>query len=271
MRRMGGLRKYLPITYWTMLIGAISSAGIPGFAGFFSKDAIIEAVHHSPTPGATFAWLCVLSCVFVTAAYTFRMVFMAFHGKPRFDPHHPPHESPPVVTVPLVLLAIPSVLAGYLIGDFVFGDYFGDSLPPPDPNYFGIWQFIEHGLISLPFWLALAGIATAWLLYLRRPDLPARVANFFGPVYSLVERKYGFDELYSWLLAGGARNLGRGFWRGGDQAVIDGMMVNGSARLVGWFSGVVRLIQTGLLNTYAFLILFGILSGLSWVMWRYVR
>jgi NADH-quinone oxidoreductase subunit L len=271
MRRMGGLRPYLPITYWTMLIGAIASAGIPGFAGFFSKDAIIEAVHHSPTPGATFAWLCVLSCVFVTAAYTFRMVFMAFHGKPRFDPHHPPHESPPVVTVPLVLLAIPSVLAGYLIGDFVFGDYFGDSLPPPDPNYFGIWQFIEHGLISLPFWLAVAGIATAWLLYLRRPDLPARVANFFGPVYSLVERKYGFDELYSWLLAGGARNLGRGFWRGGDQAVIDGMMVNGSARVVGWFSGVVRLIQTGLLNTYAFLILFGILSGLSWVMWRYVR
>jgi NADH-quinone oxidoreductase subunit L len=271
MRRMGGLRKYLPITYWTMLIGAIASAGIPGFAGFFSKDAIIEAVHHSPTPGATFAWLCVLSCVFVTAAYTFRMVFMAFHGKPRFDPHHPPHESPPVVTVPLVLLAIPSVLAGYLIGEFVFGDYFGDSLPPPDPNYFGIWQFIEHGFVSLPFWLAVAGILTAAYLYLLRTDLPARIASFFGPVYSLVERKYGFDELYSWLLAGGARNLGRGFWRGGDQAVIDGMMVNGSARVVGWFSGVVRLIQTGLLNTYAFLILFGILSGLSWVMWRYVR
>jgi NADH-quinone oxidoreductase subunit L len=271
MRRMGGLRKYMPFTYWTMLIGAIASAGIPGFAGFFSKDAIIEAVHHSPTPGATFAWLCVLSCVFVTAAYTFRMVFMAFHGKPRFDPHHPPHESPPVVTVPLVLLAIPSVLAGYLIGDFVFGDYFGDSLPPPDPNYFGIWQFIEHGFVSAPFWLAFAGILTAAYLYLVRTDLPARIANFFGPAYSLVERKYGFDELYSWLLAGGARNLGRGFWRGGDQAVIDGMMVNGSARVVGWFSGVVRLIQTGLLNTYAFLILFGILSGLSWVMWRYVR
>ena len=271
MRRMGGLRRYMPFTYWTILIGAIASAGIPGFAGFFSKDAIIEAIHHSPTPGAGFAYFCVVACVFVTAAYTFRLVFMAFHGKPRFDAHHPPHESPPVVTVPLVLLAIPSVLAGYLIGDFVFGDYFGDALPAPEPNYFGIWQFIEHGLISLPFWLALAGIATAWLLYMRRPDLPARVANFFGPAYSLVERKYGFDELYSWLLAGGARNLGKGFWRGGDQAVIDGVMVNGSARLVGWFSGVVRLIQTGLLNTYAFLILFGILSGLTWVMWRYVR
>jgi NADH-quinone oxidoreductase subunit L len=271
MRRMGGLRRYMPFTYWTMLIGAIASAGIPGFAGFFSKDAIIEAIHHSPTPGAGFAYFCVVACVFVTAAYTFRLVFMAFHGKPRFDAHHPPHESPPVVTVPLVLLAIPSVLAGYLVGEVVFGDYFGDALPAPEPNYFGIWQFIEHGLTALPFWLAVAGIATAWVLYMRRPDLPARVANFFGPAYSLVERKYGFDELYSWLLAGGARNLGKGFWRGGDLAVIDGVMVNGSARLVGWFAGVVRLLQTGLLNTYAFLILFGILSGLTWVMWRYVR
>jgi NADH-quinone oxidoreductase subunit L len=271
MRRMGGLRRYMPFTYWTMLIGAIASAGIPGFAGFFSKDAIIEAIHHSATPGAGFAYFCVVACVFVTAAYTFRLVFMAFHGKPRFDAHHPPHESPPVVTVPLVLLAIPSVFAGYLIGHVVFGDYFGDALPAPEPNYFGIWEFIKHGFTALPFWLAVAGILTAAYLYLLRTDLPARIARFFGPAYSLVERKYGFDELYSWLLAGGARNLGKGFWRGGDLAVIDGVMVNGSARLVGWFAGVVRLIQTGLLNTYAFLILFGILSGLTWVMWRYVR
>jgi NADH-quinone oxidoreductase subunit L len=151
----------------------------------------------------------------------------------------------------------------------VFGNYFGESLPAPDPNYFGIWEFLEHGFTGLPFWLALAGIATAWYCYLRNPEMPARVARFFGPVYALVEKKYGFDELYSWLLAGGARNLGRGFWRGGDQAVIDGLMVNGSARMVGWFSGVVRLVQTGLLNTYAFLILFGILSGLTWMVWRY--
>jgi NADH-quinone oxidoreductase subunit L len=264
MRRMGGLRKYLPITYWTMLIGAIASAGIPGFAGFFSKDAIIGAIHHSPTPGAGFAYFCVVACVFVTAAYTFRLVFMAFHGKPRFDPHHPPHESPPVVTVPLVLLAVPSVLAGYLVGDFVFGDYFGDALPAPDPNYFGIWQFIEHGLISLPFWLALAGIATAWLLYMRRPDLPARVANFFGPAYSLVERKYGFDELYSLILAGGARALGKGFWRGGDQAVIDGLMVNGTARLTGWFSGVVALLQSGMIYRYASVMLMGVVILAFW-------
>jgi len=194
---------------------------------------------------------------------------MAFHGKARYDAHHPPHESPPVVTVPLVLLAIPSIFAGYLVGYVVFGDYFGDSLPAPDPNYFGIWQFIEHGFTGLPFWLALAGIATAWYGYLKNPEMPARVARFFGPVYALVEKKYGFDELYSWLLAGGARNLGKGFWRGGDQTVIDGLMVNGSARVVGWFSGVVRLVQTGLLNTYAFLILFGILTGLTWMVWRY--
>jgi len=269
MRKMGALRKVMPITYWTLLIAAISSAGIPGFAGFFSKDAMIEAIHDSPTPGAGFAYFCVVACVFVTATYTFRLVFMAFHGKARYDAHHPPHESPPVVTIPLILLAIPSVVAGYAIGDVVFGDYFGESLPPPDPNYFGIWEFVEHGFTGLPFWLAIAGIATAWYFYLRNPQMPARAARFFGPVYALVEKKYGFDELYSWLLAGGARNLGRGFWRGGDQAVIDGLMVNGSARMVGWFSGVVRLVQTGLLNTYAFLILFGILSGLTWMVWRY--
>jgi len=264
MRRMGGLRKYMPITYWTMLIGAISSAGIPGFAGFFSKDAIIEAVHHSATPGAMFAYVCVLVCVFVTAAYTFRLVFMAFHGPERFDKHHPPHESPPVVTVPLVLLAIPSVLAGYAIGEVVFGSYFGASLPPPDPNYFGLWSFIGHGLVSVPFWLALAGIATAWVLYLKNTDLPDRVARAFGPMYALVERKYGFDELYAWLFAAGARNLGTGFWRAGDQALIDGLLVNGSARVVGWFSGVVRLFQSGFVYQYAFSMLIGVVILAFW-------
>src|SRR5688572_19557261 len=210
MRRMGGLYKYMPITYATVLIGAISSAGIPGLAGFFSKDAIIEAVRHSSTPGHVFAWLAVLSCVFVTAAYTFRLVFMAFHGAPRFDTAHPPHESPAVVTVPLVLLAIPSIAAGWFVGEIVFGNYFGDSLPAPDPNYYGLWSFITHGLVSVPFWLALAGIATAWLLYMKRPQLPKRLAMELGPAYSIVERKYGYDELYSWLFAGGARaQIGR--------------------------------------------------------------
>jgi NADH-quinone oxidoreductase subunit L len=255
MRRMGGLKKFMPWTYWTMLIGAISSAGIPGFAGFFSKDAIIEAVRHSATAGHLFAWLCVLVTVFITAAYTFRLVFMAFHGAPRFDPAHPPHESPVVVTVPLVLLAIPSVLAGWLAGYFV--------------DVESAWGFVAHGLVSLPFGLALAGIATAYLLYRVRTDLPKRIAIALGPLYAVVERKYGFDELNAWLFGAGARVLGTGLWKAGDQTVIDGLAVNGTARVVGWFSGVVRLMQTGILNTYAFLMLFGVLAGISWVMWRF--
>ncbi len=266
MRRMGGLRKYMPLTYWTLLIGAISSAGIPGFAGFFSKDAIIEAVRHSSTPGHVFAWLCVLSCVFVTAAYTFRLVFMAFHGTPRFDTGHPPHESPAVVTVPLLLLAIPSVVAGYFVGPVVFGDFFAGAVPPTPGEYHGVGAFMLHGFVSVPFWLAVAGIVTAYFLYLRRTDLPGKVARAFGPLYALVERKYGFDELYSWLIAGGARKLGRGFWRGGDQTVIDGLMVNGSARVVGWFSGVVRLVQSGLVNQYAVAMLIGVLILTFWFM-----
>jgi NADH-quinone oxidoreductase subunit L len=269
MRRMGGLKKTMPITYWTMLIGSISGAGIPGFAGFYSKDAIIESVQHSSTPGHTFAYLCVLLCVFVTATYTFRLVFMAFHGEERFDKAHPPHESPIVVTLPLVLLAIPSVVAGYVVGKVVFGDYFGASIAQQPEEWHGLWAYTVHGLMAWPFWLAVAGIVTAWFLYYRKTDLPKRIAMKLGPLYAIVERKYGFDELYSWLFAGGARSLGRGFWRGGDQTVIDGLAVNGSARVVGWFSGVIRLLQTGLVNTYAFLMLFGVLIGMSWVVWRF--
>ncbi|HJS77323.1 MAG TPA: NADH-quinone oxidoreductase subunit L [Burkholderiales bacterium] len=264
MRRMGGLKKYMPITYWTMLIGAISSAGIPGFAGFFSKDAIIEAVHHSATPGAMIGYACLLVTVFITAAYTFRLVFMAFHGPERFDKHHPPHESPLVVTVPLILLAIPSIFSGWVIGEVVFGNFFAESLPPPDPNYHGLWSFVVHGLTSIPFWLALAGITTAGWLYLQRTDLPKRIAMELGPLYAIVARKYGFDELYSWLFAGGARALGRGFWRAGDQTVIDGVVVNGSARLVGWFSGVARLFQSGFVYQYAFSMLIGVVILAFW-------
>jgi NADH-quinone oxidoreductase subunit L len=271
MRRMGGLKKHMPWTYWTLLIGAISSAGIPGFAGFYSKDAIIEAVQHSTTPGHLFAYLCVLSCVFVTATYTFRMVFMAFHGEERFDKRHPPHESPIVVTLPLVLLAIPSVIAGYVVGKVVFGDYFGSSLVQKPAEWHGLWAYTLHGMMAWPFWLAIAGIVTAWYLYRKNLQLPKRIAKALGPFYALVERKYGFDELNAWLFAGGARGLGRSFWRAGDQTLIDGLAVNGSARVVGWFSGVIRLIQTGLVNTYAFFMLFGVLLGMSWVFWRFYR
>jgi NADH-quinone oxidoreductase subunit L len=266
MRRMGGLKRYMPVTYWTLLIGAIASAGIPLFSGFYSKDAIIAAIGQSDTPGALFGYFCVTACVFVTAAYTFRLVFMAFHGQPRFDAAHPPHESPPVVTVPLVLLAVPSIVAGYFVGPVVYGEFFGSAVPPTAGEFHGVWAFTLHGFITLPFWLAVAGIATAYVLYLKRPDLPQRVAKAFGPLYALVERKYGFDELYSRVLAGGAVLLGRGFWRGGDQTLIDGLIVNGSARVVGWFSGVIRLIQSGLLNQYAVAMLFGLLVLTFWML-----
>ena len=271
MRRMGGLKRYMPITYWTLLIGAIASAGIPPLAGFYSKDAIIDAVHHAETPGAMFAYLCVLSCVFVTAAYTFRLVFMAFHGAPRFDPAHPPHESPAVVTVPLVLLAVPSVAAGWLIGSVVFGDYFQDSVLEAERDYHGLLAFTLHGLVSPPFWLAVAGTVTAWYLYMKNTALPKKIAVALGPLYAIVERKYGFDELYNRVFAKGALIVGKGFWKGGDQSLIDGLIVNGSARVTYWFAGVIRLIQTGLVNTYAFFMLFGILAGVSWMMWHLLR
>jgi NADH-quinone oxidoreductase subunit L len=264
MRRMGGLKRHMPVTYWTLLIGAIASAGIPPFAGFFSKDAIIEAVHHSATPGAGFAYFCVLACVFVTAVYTFRLVFMAFHGEPRFDPAHPPHESPKVVTVPLVLLAIPSIAAGWWVGTVVFGDFFKSSLVLQKQDWHGLWAYTLHGLMAPPFWLAVSGIAVAYYLYRVRTDLPKVIAMKFGPLYALVERKFGFDELYGWLFAGGALALGKGFWRGGDQTVIDGLLVNGSARVVGWFSGVIRLFQSGLVYQYAFTMLIGVVLLTYW-------
>ncbi|HEX9183601.1 MAG TPA: NADH-quinone oxidoreductase subunit L [Burkholderiales bacterium] len=254
MRRMGGLKKFMPITYWTVLVGAIASAGIPPFAGFYSKDAIIEAARLSTTPGAGFAYACVLACVFVTAAYTFRMVFMAFHGEPRFDAAHAPHESPKVVTVPLVLLAIPSFGSGWWIGSVVYSDF----LRNPGVDWHGLWAFTLHGVSAPPFWLALAGIATAWWLYRVRTDLPKKIAMRLGVLYAVVERKYGFDELYAWLFGAGARVLGTGLWKGGDQTVIDGLAVNGSARVVGWFSSVVRLFQTGLMNQYAFTMILGV-------------
>jgi len=265
MRRMGGLKRFMPITYWTVLIGAISSAGIPPLAGFYSKDAIIEGVHRAGIAGAGFAYFCLVACVFVTAAYTFRLVCLAFHGTPRFDPAHPPHESPAVVTVPLVLLAIPSIAAGWWVGPAVFSDFIRN----PGEEFHGLWPYLVHGVTALPFWLAIAGIAVAVLLYGRPSDLPKRIAMRLGPLYAVVERKYGFDELYAWLFGAGARVVGTGLWKGGDQTVIDGLAVNGSARLVGWVSGVVRLAQTGILNTYAVLMLFGILAGVTWVIWRF--
>ncbi len=269
MRRMGGLKKYMPITYWTVLIGALANAGFPPFAGFFSKDTIIEALHASHTPGATLAYVAAVLGVFFGGLYSMRLVFMTFHGKERMDAHTKAHlhETPWVVTLPLVLLAIPSVAAGWTIGTVVYGDYFGPSIQVLEQHgamaelkeeFHGVWSMMLHGLTALPFWLAVAGAATAWYLYIARPDLPKAVAGKFGLLYAIVERKYGFDELYAWLLAGGARILGNGLWKFGDQRVIDGLAVNGSARIVGWFSGIVRLFQTGLVYQYAFTMIIGV-------------
>lgn len=287
---MGGLRNYMPLTYWTVLIGAISSAGIPGFAGFFSKDAIIEAVHLSTVPGAAFAYFCVLTCVFVTALYTFRLVFMTFHGPERFHEashadhgspahagQHAPHESPAVVTVPLVLLAIPSVAAGWVIGPVLFGGYFGDAivvdrahdvLAELGGEFHGVVGMMAHALVTPPFWLAVAGIATAVWLYLVRPDLPAVIRKKAGILYTILERKYGFDEAYQKIFGDGAVLAGTGLWKGGDVGVIDGVFVNGSARLVGWFAKVIRRLQTGYIYNYAFAMIFGILVLLTMLFLR---
>ncbi len=268
MRRMGGLRKHMPWTYGTVLIGAIASAGVPGFAGFFSKDAIIEAVHLSETPGAGFAWLAVTACVFVTSFYTFRLVFYAFHGKARFEAHdHAPHESPAVVTVPLVLLAIPSICAGWLIGPVLFGGYFGGSISiaPSHPGlremadeFHGVLPMMAHAVKTVPFWLTLAGIAAAWYLYILRPELHARLRQKAGVLVTILEEKYGFDRFNDWFFAGGARKVGGSLWHYGDVTVIDGLMVNGSARLIGWFAGVVRLVQSGFIYHYAFFMIIGV-------------
>ncbi len=288
MRRMGGLRKYMPITYWTVLIGALANAGIPPFSGFFSKDSIVEALHASTTPGHTLAYVLALGGVFVSALYSFRLVFFAFHGKERFnDPlpgahtheepgheehhHGPPHESPAVVTVPLILLAIPSVLLGALtIGPMLYGDWFGTSIAHTATmermaeEFHGAGAMMLHSLASLPFWLAISGVALAWFLYIRRPDLPAVIKARSGILATILERKYGFDEFNDWFFAGGARRVGTGLWKWGDKTIIDGIMVNGTAKLIGWFAGVARRMQTGYIYHYAFTMILGVAAMLTW-------
>ena len=280
MRKMGGLGKYMPITYATMLIGALASAGVPGFSGFFSKDAIIEAVHLSQLPGSGFAHFCVLSCVFVTAFYTFRLFFMTFHGKERFQVHgddqghgqgHAPHESPWVVTVPLVMLALPAICAGWVIGAVLFGGFFGDAIVVAETHdvlaelgqdFHGATAMMAHALATWPLWLAVAGIASAAYLYLKCTDLPDKLQHWFSPLYTVLDQKYYFDRFNDWFFAGGARLVGRGLWKGGDVAVIDGF-VNGSARLVGWLASVIRKLQSGYVYTYAFAMIIGMVTLLT--------
>ena len=297
-RHMGGLRKYMPITWVTSLIGSLALVGTPFFSGFYSKESIIEAVHHANVPGSGIAYWALLSGVFVTAFYSFRMYFLVFHGKPRFETAHGhdahgqdahghdahghdghgarvPHESPWVVTVPLVLLAIPSIIIGALAADsMITGEYFkgvitvfADKHPAMAAlaeHWHGWVAMALHGFTSLPFWLMVAGIATAWYFYLVNPAIPARLQQTFKGIYTVLENKYYLDRFNEWFFAGGARRLGSGLWKRGDQGLIDGLVVNGSARLVGWFSRVLRQGQTGFLNHYAIAMIIGLAFLLFW-------
>ena len=301
-RFMGGLRKYMPITWITSLLGSLALIGTPLFAGFYSKDSIIEAVHFSKLWGSGFASFAVLAGVFVTAFYSFRMYFLVFHGKERFDQnpdahqsghlddHHDghhgpqavhanvPHESPWVVWVPLVLLAIPSVVIGYLtITPMLFGHLLSDSisvngsLHPAMPEllkaYHGPWDMAVHALTTMPFWLAVAGVALSYYMYLVNPALPAAIKSKVQPLYTLLDNKYYMDWFNENVLARGARALGVGLWKGGDQALIDGALVNGSWKVVGAFSSVVRWFQTGYLYHYALAMIVGVFVLMTYFVW----
>jgi NADH-quinone oxidoreductase subunit L len=294
-RWMGGLRKYMPITWITSLLGSLALIGTPLFAGFYSKDSIIEAVHESHLAGAGFASFAVLAGVFVTAFYSFRMYFLVFHGKERFDQnpdahhhddhhsdhhtdHHAPHESPWVVTVPLVLLAIPSVVVGFLtIEPMLFGEFFKGAIFVDHEKhaameelgkaFHGPLQMAWHGLTTLPFWLALSGVAAAYYMYMVNPALPAAIKRNLMPIFNLLENKYYLDWINENILARGARALGGGLWKIGDQALIDGVLVNGSWKLVGWVSGVVRKLQSGYLYHYALVMILGIFVLMTYFVW----
>ena len=320
MRKMGNLKKYMPITYWTCLIGSLALIGFPGTSGFFSKDALIEAVNESHLPAARFAYYCVLSGVFITAFYSFRLVFMTFHGKERFDTseaahahdshavankhddhthghddhshddhahddhgHHGgvPHESPWVVTLPLVLLAIPSLFIGWFtIGPMLFGDYFGSAIHVEEAHnvlgelareFHGPALFVWHGVQVIPVYLAAAGVILAYFFYARPSNMPAKIASTFSPLYKLFENKYYFDDVYFAVFAKGSRNLGQALWKVGDSIFIDGLLVNGSARAVGWFASVIRGIQTGRLYSYAFTMIIGLAVTLGWFVLHWLR
>jgi len=274
-RNMGGLRRYMPITWITSLIGSLALIGTPFFSGFYSKDTIIEAVHHSHLPGAGLVYAAVLAGVFITALYSFRMYFLVFHGKPRMDDHTREHlhETPWVVTFPLIMLAIPSVLAGYLIDPVVFGDYFNgviqvaashDVLTEIGEHYHGPVSFVLHAFGGPAIYLAIAGVVTAWYIYMKNPAIAENLRQRFSAIYQLLVNKYYADDFNEAVFAGGARGVGRMLWKFGDVVIIDGLLVNGSARVVGWTSGVVRRIQTGHLYTYAFSMIIGLLLMLFW-------
>ncbi|MGC4080416.1 MAG: NADH-quinone oxidoreductase subunit L [Rubrivivax sp.] len=297
-RNMGGLRKYMPITWITSLLGSLALIGTPLFAGFYSKDSIIEAVHASHLPGAGFALFAVTAGVFVTAFYSFRMYFLVFHGEERFR-HKPfpaeddhahddhghghdatPHESPWVVTGPLLLLALPSVVIGFmtiapmLYGDFFAGAIFVDAAKHPAmaelaEEFHGAAAMAMHAFTTAPFWLALAGVVTAWVFYLKAPQIPAALDRSLKPLRTVLENKYYMDWFNEHVLAAGARLIGTGLWKGGDVGIIDGAIVNGSAKTVGVLAGVFRRVQTGHLYWYALVMLLGIFGFMTWRLWPF--
>ena len=303
-RNMGGLRKHMPITWITALLGSLALIGTPLFAGFYSKDSILIASHHSTLPAAGFAMFAVYAGVFVTAFYSFRMYFLVFHGEERFrhkpfppkpaaeddhahgdhgdhGAHHDatPHESPWVVTAPLLLLALPSVVIGFItIQPMLFGDFMKDAIhidAAKHPamaalaaDFHGAAAMALHGLMTLPFWLAAAGVATAWLFYLKAPAIPAALDRNLKPLRVVLEHKYYVDWFNENVLSAGARALGRGLWKGGDVAVIDGA-IDGSARAMGSLAGVLRLVQTGHLYWYALVMLLGLFGLLTWQLWPF--
>jgi NADH-quinone oxidoreductase subunit L len=291
-RYMGGLKKYMPITWITSLIGSLALIGTPFLSGFYSKETIIEAVRFSNLPVADVAYWAVLIGVFVTAFYSFRMYFLVFHGKERFrqghahgnepDAHHDehhghggtPHETPWVVTGPLLALALPSLAIGYMtIEPMLFGEFFGNAIYVADrhpvmhelnQHFHGAAAMGLHAVVTLPFWLAVAGVGLAAFFYLKRPDIPAAIAKRFRFLHQLLLNKYWFDELYSWVFARGARLLGGTLWRRGDQNVIDGFFVNGTAHLVERFSRLVKAFQSGYIYHYAFAMLIGVFALVTW-------
>ncbi|HFB67124.1 MAG TPA: NADH-quinone oxidoreductase subunit L [Aeromonadales bacterium] len=278
MRKMGGLRKYMPITYITMLIGTLSLIGTPLFSGFYSKDMIIEAAADSHLWGSGYAYFAVIASVFVTALYSFRLIFLVFHGKERFDDHTREHlkESPAVVWVPLVLLAIPSIVIGaYYIEPMLFGNFFNGSIEVHESHnvlaelaheFHGSWTMAWHSFTQLPLYLLLGGVLTAWLFYSKYTELPAKAADKMSALYTLLKKKYYFDEFNQKVLADGMVGLGRDLSKWGDQGLIDGVIVNGSATMVGRVAGWLRGIQTGYLYHYAFAMLVGLLGFLSWLL-----
>lgn len=295
-RWMGNVRKYMPITWITSLLGTLALIGTPFFAGFYSKDSIIEAVHFSNLPGSGFAYFAVLAGVFVTAFYSFRLYFLVFHGKERYDQNpdahhdshhhddhghhdeHKPHESPWVVTVPLLLLAVPSVVIGYLtIQPMLFGDFLADAIFINAEAHPAMAKFAEifHGPLAMvghafstpPLYLAAGGALTAWYMYMVNPALPAAIGRALRPIVTVLENKYYMDWFNENVLARGARALGVGLWKGGDRGVIEGGVVNASWKLVGAISSVVRRVQSGYLYHYALVMIVGVLLFMTYFVW----